>query len=156
MRYNYAAEARDEHLTKLNNALYIIIALVNIKTRKYISRKQTKFEAKLEIEKKIHNPYVSSDMVTFAIYSNNDGNMVVGEIPEFFLFPKRDISTARCKCTFYIFTYKSIKVVIRTEFINMTVFLSMWPFFCFVLFCFHFGRICDLCFSKKCWKSVYS
>ena len=52
MRYNYAAEARDEHLTKLNNVLYIIIALVNIKTRKYISRKQTKFEAKLEIEKK--------------------------------------------------------------------------------------------------------
>ena len=61
--------------------------------------------------------------------------MVVGEIPEFFLFPKRDISTARCKCTIYIFTYKSIKVVIRTEFINMTVFLSMWPFF---LFCFVF------------------
>ena len=137
MRYNYAAEARDEHLTKLNNALYIIIALVNIKTRKYISRKQTKFEAKLEIEKKKHNPYVSSDIVTFAIYSNNNGNMVVGEIPEFFLFPKRDISTARCKCTIYIFTYKSIKVVIRTEFINMTVFLSTWPFFfCFVLFSF--------------------
>ena len=102
-----------------------------------ISRKQTKFAAKLEIEKKIHNPYVSSDIVTFAIYSNNNGNMVVGEIPEFFQFPKRDISTARCKCTIYIFTYKSIKVVIRTEFINMTVFLSMWPFlFCFVLFSF--------------------
>ena len=74
-------------------------------------------------------------MVTFAIYSNNNGNMVVGEIPELFLFPKRDISTARCKCTIYIFTYKSIKVVIRTEFINMTVFLSTWPFF-FVLFSF--------------------
>ena len=41
-------------------------------------------------------------MVTFAIYSNNNGNMVVGEIPEFFQFPKRDISTARCKCTIYI------------------------------------------------------
>ena len=38
MRYNYAAEARDEHLTKLYNALYIIIALVNIKTRKYLSK----------------------------------------------------------------------------------------------------------------------
>ena len=26
----------------------------------------------------------------------------------------------------------------------------------FVLFCFHLGRICDLCFSQKCWKSFYS
>ena len=51
--------------------------------------------------------------------------MVVGEIPEFFQFPKRDISTARCKCTIYIFTFKGINVVIRTEFINMTVLLSM-------------------------------
>ena len=53
--------------------------------------------------------------------------MVVGEIPELFQFPKCDIciSTARCKCTIYIFTYKNIKVVIRTEFINMTVLLSM-------------------------------
>ena len=59
------------------------------------------------------------------MYSNNNSYMVVGEIPQFFQFPKRDISTARCKCTIYIFTYKSIKVVIRTEFINMTVLLSM-------------------------------
>ena len=85
----------------------------------------TKFETKLEVERKIHNSYVSFDIVTFAIYGKNNGNMVVGEIPEFFQFPKRDISTARCKCTIYIFTYKSIKVVIRTEFINMTVLLSM-------------------------------
>ena len=28
--------------------------------------------------------------------------MVVGEISEFFQFSKRDISTARCKCTIYI------------------------------------------------------
>ena len=68
-------------------------------------------------------------MVTFAIYSNNNGNMVVGEIPEFFQFPKRDISTARCKCTIYIFTYKGINVVITTGFINMTVLPSMWAFF---------------------------
>ena len=88
MRDDYAAEARDEHVTELDNVLYIIIAL-------------------------------------FKIYGKNNGNMVVGEIPEFFQFPKRDISTARCKCTIYIFTYKSIKVVIRTEFINMTVLLSM-------------------------------
>ena len=37
------------------------------------------------------------------------------------------ISSARCKCTIYIFTQKSIKVVIRTVFINMTVLLSMQP-----------------------------
>ena len=57
--------------------------------------------------------------------------MVVGEIPEYFQFPKRDIctSTARCKCTHYVFTYKGIKVVIRTEFINMTVLLCMKAFF---------------------------
>ena len=47
--------------------------------------------------------------------------MIVGEVLEFFQFPKREISTARCKCTIYIITYKGIKVVIRTEFINMTV-----------------------------------
>ena len=76
-------------------------------------------------KKKVHNPYVFRDIVTFAMYSNNDGNMVVGEIPEFFQFPKCDISTARCKCTINIFTYKGIKVVIISEFINMTVLLPM-------------------------------
>ena len=34
---DYAAEARDEHVTKLDNVLYIIIALVNIKTSKHLS-----------------------------------------------------------------------------------------------------------------------
>ena len=94
VRDDYAAEARDEHVTELDNVLYIIIAL-------------------------------------FKIYGKNNGNMVVGEIPEFFQFPKRDIctSTARCKCTHYVFTYKGIKVVIRTEFINMTVLLCMKAFF---------------------------
>ena len=29
---------RDEHVTELNNKLYIIIALVNIKTSKYLSK----------------------------------------------------------------------------------------------------------------------
>ena len=57
--------------------------------------------------------------------------MVVGEIPEFFQFPKRDISTARCKCTIYIITYKGINVVITTGFINMTVLPSMWAVFFF-------------------------
>ena len=59
-------------MTELDNVLYIIIALVNIKT---------KFETKLEVEKKIHNPHVSFGIVTFTIYSNNNGN-----IPEFFSF----------------------------------------------------------------------
>ena len=48
--------------------------------------------------------------------------MVVGEIPEFFQFPKRDISTARCKRTIFIFIYKGSNVVMITGFINMTVF----------------------------------
>ena len=51
--------------------------------------------------------------------------MVAGELPEFFQFPKREIFTAGCKCTIYIIPYKGIKVVIRTEFINMTVFFSI-------------------------------
>ena len=56
------------------------------------------------------------------MYGNNNSYMVVGEIPQFFQFPKRDISTARCKCTIYIITYKGIKVVIRTK-------LSTWQFY---------------------------
>ena len=38
MHDHYAAEVRDEHLTKLDNALYVITALVNIKTSKYLSK----------------------------------------------------------------------------------------------------------------------
>ena len=124
MRDDYAAEARDEHVTKLDNVLYIIIALVNIKTSKYLSETSEVWN-KARGWKKIRNSYVSFDIVTFPVDDKNNGNMVVGEIPEFFHFPKRDISTARCKCTIYIFTSKSIKVIIRTEFINMTMSLSM-------------------------------
>ena len=111
--------------------MYIIIALVNIKTSKYLSKTNEVWNKAPGWKKKIRNSYVSFDIVTFPIYGKNNGNMVVGEIPEFFQFPRRDIciSTARCKCTIYIFTYKSIKVVIRTEFINMTVFHSMRAFF---------------------------
>ena len=134
MRDDYAAEARDEHVTKLDNVLYIIIALVNIKTSKYLSKTNEVWN-KARGWKKIHNPYVSFDIVTFAIYgNNNNGNMVVGEIPQFFQFPKRDISTARCKCTIYIFTYKGINVVITTGFINMTVLPSMWAVFFSIVF----------------------
>ena len=129
--------------------MYIIIALVNIKTSKYLS-KTNEFWNKTRGCKKIGNPYVSFDIVTFAIYSNNNGNMVVGEIPEFFQFPRRDIciSTARCKCTIYIFTYKSIKVVIRTEFINMTVLLSMWAVF-FPLLFFFYLKLNSILFYRK-------
>ena len=35
---NYAAEARDEHVTELDNVLYIIIAFVNTKTSYYLSK----------------------------------------------------------------------------------------------------------------------
>ena len=38
MRDDYAAEARDEHVTELDNVLYIIIALVKVKTSKYLSK----------------------------------------------------------------------------------------------------------------------
>ena len=38
VRDDYAAEARDEHVTKLDNVLYIIIALVNMKTSYYLSK----------------------------------------------------------------------------------------------------------------------
>ena len=55
MRDDHAAEARDEYVTKLDNVLYIIIAPVNIKTT-IISRKQTKFETKREVEKKYTIP----------------------------------------------------------------------------------------------------
>ena len=81
MRDDYAAEAGDEQVTKLDNVLYIIIALVNIKTSKYLSKTNEVWN-KARGCKKIHNPYVSFDIVTFAIYSNNNGNMVVGKISE--------------------------------------------------------------------------
>ena len=77
------------------------------------------------MKKNIENAYVSFDIVTLAIHSNNNGYMVVGEIPEFFQFPKRDIATARCKRTIYIFIYKGINVVMITGLINMTVLLSI-------------------------------
>ena len=118
---------RQKRVTELHNMLYIIIDLVKVKTSKYLSKTNEVWNKARGWKKNMHNSYVSFDIVTFAIYGKNNGNMVVGEIPEFFQFPRRDIciSTARCKCTIYIFTYKSIKVVIRTEFINMTVLLSM-------------------------------
>ena len=51
VRDSYAGEACDEHVSELDNVLYLIITLVKVKTSKYLS-KQTKFETKLEVEKK--------------------------------------------------------------------------------------------------------
>ena len=51
MRDHYAAEARDEHVTELDNLMYIIIALVKVKTSKYLS-KTNEVWTKLEVEKK--------------------------------------------------------------------------------------------------------
>ena len=51
--------------------------------------------------------------------------MVVGEIPEFFQFPKHEFSTARCKCTIYIITYIGIKVVIRSLTFHVGFFFSI-------------------------------
>ena len=51
MRDHYAAEARDEHVTELDNIPYIISSRQYQKPAN-ISRKQTKFETKLEVAKK--------------------------------------------------------------------------------------------------------
>ena len=104
----------------------IVVAFVKVKNQQISLENKRSLKQSSGLKKK------NTQFLRFFSYRNirngkNNGNMVVGEIPEFFQFPKCDIciSTARCKCTIYIFTYKSIKVVIRTEFINMTVLLSM-------------------------------
>ena len=38
VRDDYAAEARDEHVTKLDDVPYIIRALVKVKTSRYLSK----------------------------------------------------------------------------------------------------------------------
>ena len=107
--------------------MYIIIALVKVKTSKYLSKTN-------EIWNKARGWKKNTQFLRFFWYHNisdiwymvygNISDIYVGEIPEFFQFPKCDIciSTARCKCTIYIFTYKSIKVVIRPN-------LSTWLFY---------------------------
>ena len=52
VRDRYAAEARDEHVIKLDNVLYIIIALVNIKTSKYLSKKKRSLKQSSRLKKK--------------------------------------------------------------------------------------------------------
>ena len=55
MRDHYAAEVRDEHVTELDNIPYIISSRQYQKPAN-ISRKQMKFETKLEVEKKYTIP----------------------------------------------------------------------------------------------------
>ena len=52
VRDRYAAEARDEHAIKLDKVLYIIIALVNIKTSKYLSKKKRSLKQSSRLKKK--------------------------------------------------------------------------------------------------------
>ena len=54
VRDRYAAEARDEHAIKLDKVLYIIIALVNIKTSKYLSKKKRSLKQSSRLKKKIN------------------------------------------------------------------------------------------------------
>ena len=56
VRDRYATEARDEHVIKLDNVLYIIIALVNIKTSKYLSKKKRSLKQSSRLKKKKKNP----------------------------------------------------------------------------------------------------
>ena len=59
--------------------MYVIVIALSKSKPGNISRKQTKFETKLEVENNIHNSDVSFDIVTFARYGKNKGNMVVGD-----------------------------------------------------------------------------
>ena len=61
LRDRYAAEARDEHVTEVDNVLYIIIALVKVKTSKYLSKINEVWNEARGWKKKIHNSYVSFD-----------------------------------------------------------------------------------------------
>ena len=54
--------------------------------------------------------------------------MVVGEIPEFFQFPKRDI-TARCRRTIYIFIYKVSMSYYKIIQIVRALWLAIKPFY---------------------------
>ena len=80
LRDRYAAEARDEHVTELDKLLYIIIALVKVKTSKYLSKINEVWNETRGWKKKTQ--FVRFFwFVTFAIYGKNNSNTVVGEIP---------------------------------------------------------------------------
>ena len=54
VRDRYATKARDEHAIKLDKVLYILIALVNIKTSKYLSKKKRSLKQSSRLKKKIN------------------------------------------------------------------------------------------------------
>ena len=108
------------YMTELDNVLYIIIALVNTKTGFNLSETHEVWNKARGLKKKIkHNPYVSFDTVSHAMYGNNHFNMIVT-----FQNVTSPPHAVNVPFIIYIITYKGIKVVIRTEFINMTVLLS--------------------------------
>ena len=51
VRDRYATKARDEHAIKLDKVLYILIALVNIKTSKYLSKKKRSLKQSSRLKK---------------------------------------------------------------------------------------------------------
>ena len=91
MRDDYVAEASDEHVTKLDNVLYTIIALVDIKTSYYLSKTNEVWNRTRGWKKYTKCLRFFWYRNTRDILSNNNGNMIVGEIPEFVQFPRRDI-----------------------------------------------------------------
>ena len=109
------------YMTELDNVLYIIIALVNTKTGFNLSETHEVWNKARGLKKKKikHNPYVSFDTVSHAMYGNNHCNMIVT-----FQNVTSPPHAVNVPFIIYIITYKGIKVVIRTEFINMTVLLS--------------------------------
>ena len=56
VRDRYATKARDEHAIKLDKVLYILIALVNIKTSIYLSKKKRSLKQSSRLKKKKKNP----------------------------------------------------------------------------------------------------
>ena len=150
MRYNYAAEARDEHLTKLDNALYIIIALVNIKTRKYLSKTN-------EVRSKARDWKKNTQSLRFFWYIIVIITVIWLSVKyqNFFCFQN---VTSPPHAVNVPFISSHIKVSRSSLEPNLSIcsfsFHVAFFLFCFVLFSFR--RICDLCFSQKCWKSVYS
>ena len=106
-------------MTKLDNVLYIIIALVDIKTSYYLSKTNEVWN-KTRGWKKYTKCLRSFDIATLAIYSNNNGNMIVGEIPKFFQFPKRDIFFFFFHLKLNQFFLKEIVLVMR----NCTITIS--------------------------------
>ena len=107
-------------MTELDNVLYIIIALVNTKTGFNLSETHEVWNKARGLKKKKKlNTIPTFDTVSHAMYGNNHCNMIVT-----FQNVTSPPHAVNVPFIIYIITYKGIKVVIRTEFINMTVLLS--------------------------------